>query len=240
MKKLLLFLAIINTLTPKVICKEQMKTIEIEMRYEVLDENQVDSFVKNLSFRKTKNVCDVYWDTESGDLVKKGIYIRVRDKNKLDIKFNRACLDNSNLEIQAYCEEHSFKLPLTSDDLERLNKVSASISLNTISKNSLELFKTTNNLVELCRVDKTRTSYSLDNFSIEVDSVKGLGAFLEIELMTKDTSRLKEVESQMKQLLMPLSLKRILTGYPNLMLRKQNFKLYLQSRFVLEEDKIYT
>ena len=102
------------------------------------------------------------------------------------------------------------------------------------------MFKANNNLVELCRVDKTRTSYSLDNFSIEIDNVKGLGAFLEIELMAKDTSQLKEIESQMKQLLMPLSLKRILTGYPNLMLRKHNFELYLQSRFVLEEDKVYT
>ena len=101
------------------------------MRYEILDENQVDNFVKNLSFRKTKSVCDVHWDTKNGDLVKKGIYIRVRDENKLDIKFNRACLDNSDLKIQAYCEEHSFKLPLTDDNLERLNKVATSIGLNT-------------------------------------------------------------------------------------------------------------
>lgn len=216
------------------------KNIEIEMRYEILNHSQVNSFVKNFSLHGTKNIYDEYLDTKSGKLAKNGIYIRVRDKNKLDIKFNRACLNNSNLEIQAYCEEHSFGLPLTNDDLKRLNKVATSIGLNTTPQNSLEVFKANNNLVELCRVDKTRTSYSLDNFSIEIDNVKGLGAFLEIELMAKDTSQLKEIESQMKQLLMPLSLKRILTGYPNLMLRKHNFELYLQSRFVLEEDKVYT
>ncbi len=216
-----------------------MKTIEIELRYGIVDSSQLSDFTAKLQHVSTKRVVDVYLDTQDADLIRKGIYIRIRDNKKVDIKFNRECIKDPTLELQPYCEEYSFALPFRESDLGRLNEILHIIELNTLSNANFELLKQANQLIEHRIVDKMRKSYKADEFKITVDEVVNLGTFLEIELMAEDTSSLEMVKKAMEQSLQGLALRPLKTGYDSLILRKQNFAQYLQGRFVLEEDKKY-
>ncbi len=216
-----------------------MNHIEIELRYEVLKPEQLSSFLASFEKLHQKHDVDVYLDNPQALLYQKGIFIRIRNEKKLDIKFNRACLDNPDLAIQDYCEEHSFALPLQEKNLSRINELLVSLQLQPSPIADLEELKKTNNFFEHYRVDKVRTSYSHNSFTIAVDEVVDLGTFLEIELMAQDTQNLEEVKQEMVLFIAGLKLRPLRTGYGTLLLRKKDFEHYLLGRFVLEEDKMY-
>ena len=106
-----------------------MNHIEIELRYEVLKPEQLVPFLASFEKLHQKHDVDIYLDNPQALLYQKGIFIRIRNGKKLDIKFNRATLDNPDLAIQDYCEEHSFALPLQEKDLSKLNKLLISLNL---------------------------------------------------------------------------------------------------------------
>ena len=216
-----------------------MNHIEIELRYEVLKPEQLSSFLASFEKLHQKHDVDVYLDNPQALLYQKGIFIRIRNEKKLDIKFNRACLDNPDLAIQDYCEEHSFALPLQEKNLSRINELLVSLQLQPSPIADLEELKKTNNFFEHYRVDKVRTSYSHNSFTIAVDEVVDFGTFLEIELMAQDTQNLEEVKQEMVLFIAGLKLRPLRTGYGTLLLRKKDFEHYLLGRFVLEEDKMY-
>ncbi len=216
-----------------------MKNIEIELRYQVNDAEKLKDFTSGLTFLGSKRVVDVYLDNLAGDLTNKGVYIRVRNDKKVDIKFNRACVLDPHLEPQPYCEEYTFALPFVEQDLEKLNDLMPVIGLKPIDEASFDVFKEINGLIDDRIVDKVRTSYTYNDFTIAIDEVANLGIFLEIELMATSTEDLASTTKAMEQSLSHVSLKPLTTGYTTLLLRKQNFARYLQSRFILEEDKKY-
>lgn len=138
--------------------------------------------------------------------------------------------------MQAYCEEYSFAIPFIATELALFNKINDDLGLKTAS--SLEEYKALNNLHDHRTVDKTRTTYTIADFSLSLDEVKDLGTFLELELMSNTIESIDSVTNKMKDLLSTLQLKPLRTGYDSLLLRKQNFQHYLKGRFVLPEDKM--
>lgn len=216
-----------------------MNHIEIELRYEVLKPEQLASFLASFEKLHQKHDIDIYLDNPQALLYQKGIFIRIRNGKKLDIKFNRATLENPDLAIQDYCEEHSFALPLQEKDLSKLNELLVSLNLQPMAIADLEHLKNANNFSEHYRVDKMRTSYKYDSFTVCLDEVADLGTFLEIELMANTIEDLAAVKQQMQQLIKELDLVPLKTGYGTLLLRKKHFEHYLQGRFILEEDKVY-
>ncbi len=211
--------------------------IEIELKYEVLNPTELDTFTSTLTKRSTKRVIDHYLDTPRFDLIKKGVYVRVRNQKQFDIKFNRECLNDPTLDLQPYCEEYSFELPLQVEDLNALKSTALTVGLKPLETADFSQFLLVNNLSTSRIVDKVRTSYTLGDFTLVIDTVAKLGIFLEIELMADSKKNIDTITTKMKELLLPLSLKPLSTGYDSLILRKNNFEEYLQSRFILEEDK---
>ena len=212
-------------------------SIEIELRFEVLDNSKLDEFIKTLQLESKRRVLDLYLDTPCGRLIKRCIYIRLRDNRKIDVKFNRACLEDPTLELQAYCEEHTFHFPFTDNDWVRFNQLNIELGLVGSIEEDFEVYKKSNDFIEHRIVDKMRTTYSLQDLTIVVDEVVNLGTFLEIELMAEDEYLIEKTATRMREILLGLPLKPLETGYDSLILRKQNFEQYLQGRFILEEDK---
>jgi predicted adenylyl cyclase CyaB len=213
-----------------------MKTIEIELRYEVLDATKLANFLAPLQFLHTKHVIDIYLDTPDIILYRQGIFARVRNGKKLDIKFNRACLNDPTLRRQDYCEEHSFALPFEKKDLTRLNELLISLDMQPTTTADFESFKKINNIGTHYIIDKVRSSYQSKQFTIAVDEIAGLGTFLEIELMAKNTDNLDVVKNEMRLALAGLPIQPLRAGYCELFLKKNLSKDYLQGRFVQQED----
>lgn len=113
------------------------------------------------------------------------------------------------------------------------------MGLQKIENPSLEEYKMLNNLIDHVTVDKMRSTYKIEDFIISVDRVNELGTFLEIEIMAFDLSNLDALKNQILEVLKELQLTPLKTGYAALQLKKQDFKQYVQGRFILEEDKIY-
>ncbi len=212
-------------------------TIEIELRYEILDATQTTSFFASAQQLSKKHDIDVYWDNPERILWKRGIFIRTRNDKKLDLKFNRECLNNANIERLDYCEEHSFQLPLTTDDLPKLNSLLLSLNLKELSHASLDSLIATNNFNVHYIIDKVRTSYNYQGFTVAVDEVADLGTFLEIELMTQNANKLEQIKNDMKTSLAGLKLKPLRLGYCSMILKKHQYECYQQGRYAAPEDR---
>ncbi len=163
-----------------------MKKIEIELRYEILKPKELISFIKDLTKLGTYRIVDHYLDTPQFNFIIRGIFIRIRDNRKLDIKFNRECLQNPDLEGQPYCEEYSFDLPLQQKDLKLINEVAETVGLKTLTKADLNQFKIVNELNPALTIDKERASYTKGDYTIVIDTVEHIGTFMEIEMMFDD------------------------------------------------------
>jgi predicted adenylyl cyclase CyaB len=211
------------------------KNIEIEFKFQVLDKEQIENFLKNLNFIGEKKIVDIYLDTEKGDLYKKGVFIRIRNNKTLDFKFNLE--DFQNLKMKSnheHCDEYSFPLPLTNESIESINQVCKILSLQGIEAAALEELKNINNFTDSMIIDKVRKKYSDGEFEYSFDDIKELGLFLEIEAHASDKKNLEKIKEEMKKKIQNLKLKLVTTGYNELYWRKYNFELYKQGRYFLE------
>lgn len=213
------------------------KSIEIELKYQVLDEAQIREFLKEITFVNAKRIVDIYFDTKDGDLYKKGIFIRVRDNKTLDFKYNLADFQNlKKVSMHEQCDEYSFPLPLTDGSLKTINQNCRILGLIEISKPDLGELKLRNNLIESVIIDKIRQKFKDEEFEYSFDNVKGLGKFLEIEAEGQEGQDFEEIKKRIREKVKNLKLKLITTGYNEVYWRKYNFDLYLQGRYLFEED----
>ncbi len=214
-----------------------MNNIEVELKFQILDEDQIKRFLKKLKFINAGRMVDVYLDTKEGNLYKKGIFVRIRDNKKLEIKFNLDAFQNQNgLSRHEECSEFSFPLPLVKNSINTINEICRKLNLKEITISSIEELKNKNNLTDSMVIDKVRQKYTDGKFEYSFDDVKGLGKFIEIELLTSKENNLEEIKNEMRKRLNGLKLKLITTGYNEVYWRKYNFNLYLQGRYLLEED----
>ncbi len=210
------------------------KYIEVELKFQVLDEAQIREFVRNLNFITKKKIVDKYLDTENADLYKRGLFIRLRDDKILDFKYN---LEDKECKHE-HCEEHSFSLPLTLDSLDSVNRICKILSLESIMNPNIEELMARNNFIVSITNNKTREIYRDEKFEFCIDDVKDLGKFIEIEMHAAKEDDLEKIKDMMREKVRGLKLKLITTGYNELYWKKHNAEIYKQGKYHLEEDKV--
>ena len=213
------------------------RNIEVELKFQVLDESQIKDFLKNLKFVGEKRIVDIYLDTKNGDLFKKGIFLRIRDNKKLDFKFNLADFQNQDsISRHEHSDEFSFSLPLSKDSIEKINNILRILKLKEITSPSLEELKTKNRLIDSMIIDKIRKIFYDGKFEYSLDEIKDLGKFIEIEFLAQEKDDLDRIKDEMRKKLEGLKLELITTGYCEVYWRKHDFNLYLQGRYLFQED----
>lgn len=213
------------------------KHIEIELKFQILDDDQIKEFLKSLKFVNEKRIIDIYLDTKGGNLYKKGIFLRIRDNKKLEFKFTLADFQNQNkLSWHEQCEEFSFPLPLVKNSVDSINKICRILNLREIINPNLEELKNKNKLIDSVVINKIRREYTNGEFKYYFDNVKRLGKFIEIEFLASKEDNLEKIKNKMRKKIENLKLKLITTGYNEVYWRKYNFDLYLQGRYLFKED----
>jgi adenylate cyclase class IV len=210
-----------------------MKSIEVEFRFEVTDEKLVEEFLSKLIFVKKSHQRDIYLDTENGDFFKRGIFIRTRNGNTLDFKFNLEDRENKHED----CDEHSFSLPLSEGDWQGLTSVCKRLGMKIPKVIDFVNILRANELKEFIVIDKVRKEFRDREFTFCFDDVKGFGKFLEIEAMVADGTDIGELKRRMVERVKVLNPKFLPTGYIELFVKKKDFNLYKQGKFILHEDK---
>jgi adenylate cyclase class IV len=216
------------------------KNIEVEIKYQVLDEKQLRDFLKNLKFIGRKREIDVYFDTPDGSLYKKSSFIRIRNNKTLDFKYSLAAIlrgKNGKIKKDEHFKDYSFPLPLTRSSLLKIKQICKVIGLKEMKTLDLEEFKAENNLIDSMIIDKIRGKYRDEKFEYCRDKLRKLGTFLEIEALTSNEKEVRKLKREMVDKLKGLKLKRITTGYCGLYWRKYNFDLYRRARYIMEEDR---
>ena len=209
------------------------KDIEVELKFQVLDESEIRKFIKNLKFITRKRIVDKYLDTENADLYKKGLFIRIRDDKTLDFKYN---LEDTECKHE-HCEEHSFLLPLTLDSLDSVNKIFKVLNLNTVTNPSIDEIMNRNEFIVSITNDKTREIYRDEKFEFCIDDIENLGKFIEIEIHAAKEDNLEEIKTLMRERVRGLKLKLITTGYNELYWKRHDPEIYKQGKYHLEEDR---
>jgi predicted adenylyl cyclase CyaB len=206
---------------------------EVELKYEIRESKLIEKFLSNGEVKSTKNSVDKYYDNKDFSFFKQGIVIRVRDDKKLDFKYN---FEDDKHE---YCQENRFELPLRMEKSDSFNKLLKTLGLCPLGDDiSLPAFLKLNNLIEFVIIDKTRTEISKSGLNFYFDDVKELGEFIEIEGIPKQSSDIKGMIANIEGIAKKLNLKKLTTGYVELYLRKYDYSIYKQGKYLLEEDAI--
>lgn len=145
-----------------------MENIEIEIQVIVDDTGNLINFLdKNATFQEESHQVDEYFSPAHRDFT--GVrptkeWLRLRDSNgKYSINYKNWHFDEEGR--SDYCDEYETGI----DDLAQLRKM-----LNAL------------NFKPLVKVDKLRKTWIYNDYEIAVDSVVGLGDFVEIEYIGKE------------------------------------------------------
>lgn len=207
--------------------------VEMEKRFYVLGD--LRKFLVNKNFISSKMINDEYLDAPDGSFYQDGIYIRVRNKESLDFKFNPQHLGSHNVEYGSTCHEYNIALPFENATMPVFDTLQKMIPIKYPTPYTFNEFLKVNNLRPLIVLNKIRDLYEDATFSISIDQFSDLGVFIEFEakeIMSEDTF-LKELKESTKD----LQIKPLNTGYFELKLREINKVLYLKGKYLIDEKE---
>ncbi|MDD3190805.1 MAG: class IV adenylate cyclase [Candidatus Pacebacteria bacterium] len=185
--------------------------IEIEIQVNVENSKSLLEFLeKNAIFQKESHQIDEYFSPAHRDFtVVRPIeeWLRLRNSSgKYSINYKNWHFDENGK--GHYCDEYETKI----EDLNQLRKI-------------LEVL----NFKPIVKVDKIRKIWIYEDYEIAIDSVKGLGNFVEIEYIGKDNIvDPKKITDEMVKFIKDIDCGKIIrnyVGYPFQLLFPEEIKL---------------
>jgi adenylate cyclase class 2 len=176
-----------------------MKDIEIEIQVNIEDSKPLLIFLeKNASFQKENHQIDEYFSPGHRNFIEiRPIkeWLRLRDSDgKYSITYKNWYFDENNK--GSHCDEYETAI----GDLNQLKKI-----FNVLDFKSV------------VTVDKLRKTWTYKDYEIDIDSVKGLGDFVEIEYIGNEDVDPKKVTEEMVNFLKEIGcgkIQRNYVGYP--------------------------
>ncbi|MCP4923191.1 MAG: CYTH domain-containing protein, partial [bacterium] len=158
--------------------------VEIEKRYQLLNK-EITPCKKGFEWVSMEHVLDHYFDTPDGHYYQEGIFIRIRNGQTLDIKFNPDHLGNKHATDHVQCHEYTFKEPFKADEFEKFVHLKSLIKTQLPTGEDFIAFFSANHLIPLLTISKTRATYKRDDFLLVLDDIQGLDPILEVEYAGK-------------------------------------------------------
>jgi adenylate cyclase, class 2 len=145
-----------------------MKNIEIEIQVNIENSKPLLDFLeKNAIFQKENCQIDEYFSPAHRNFIEArpvNEWLRLRDSDgKYSITYKNWHFDENGK--SNYCDEYETRI----DDLNQMNNILKALNFKSI-----------------VMVDKLRKTWIYNDYEIDIDSIKGLGDFVEIEYIGKD------------------------------------------------------
>jgi adenylate cyclase, class 2 len=202
--------------------------IEIELKCELSPQllEKVRLKIQRMEFRGRVYNHDVYYDTSTWDLLRRAVFVRVRNNLKIEFKFN----ENTSQE-HGQANERIFPCQTPPTELDKLNALFAYFLPAWIPARSFEDAITKNGLVQLVSIDNTREAYADEQIDLSIDHVEGLGDFLEVETLCEEDANTTQAQARLQAFVSDLDVQHIKVGYVELWLHKHNPAAYQVGRY---------
>jgi len=177
-----------------------MKNVEIEIQVNIENNKSLIDFLeKNAEFKKESHQIDEYFSPAHRNFIEVRPvkeWLRLRDSGgKHSINYKNWHYGESGK--SHYCDEYETKI----EDLDQLKKILDVLNFKSVVK-----------------VDKIRKTWIYKDYEVAVDSVEGLGDFVEIEYIGKDEkANPKKITEEMINFLKSVGcgkISRNYVGYP--------------------------
>lgn len=208
-----------------------MSLVEAELKCRLTTEVQytLHERLQTMQLKGAVHNLDRYYDTPSWDLLRRAVFVRIRNQQHLEFKFNERAEQR-----HVQCTERSFPLEPDDEQCAKMNELCATFLPDWHYAPDVETAIASNNLIELARIDNRRTIYTSGSLEVCIDSVAGLGDFLELEIRCPAGPVADEALATLQALATDLKAEHIPVGYVELWLRKRNPAAYRVGKYHLE------
>lgn len=203
--------------------------IEVEMKLELTPhtlehlQHQFDSS-PSLQFLHQVEQIDSYYDTQDYTCLQQAIFLRVRNRTSLEIKYHDVADP-----LHTQCIERVFPLHPEPHDLQALNELGARFIAGWRDAAAVEDAFMLNALAEFVRIEKQRRHYQYEDVLLCIDTIPGLGHFLELEISCKEDQEVARAYERLQEVLTHFalsSLNVIHLGYVELWLYRYSPHVY--------------
>lgn len=207
--------------------------IEIELKCELSPEllDRVHEKTRSMAFNGTVRNRDIYYDTPAWDLLRRGVFVRIRNHQRVEFKFNEGLTPE-----HGQVHERVFPLATYPAQTEKMHTLFASFLPTWKPAASVAEAIQQNGLVELVTIDNTRESFVSKDFALSIDHVEGLGNFLEIETHCEEGADIEQAQARLQAFVSDLHVRHIKVGYVELWLYKHNPAAYDAGKYHLAEE----
>jgi adenylate cyclase, class 2 len=202
--------------------------IEVEMKFELLPTSRprLEEQLAMMQFLGRLENSDTYYDTASFDLLSQAVFVRVRNHQHLEFKFNA---EAAPAHIQS--TERIFSLMPDLCGIEEMNALFSRFLPRWRFAGTVEEALHQNSLIELAHIENRRDQYTYENLVICVDEVEGLGEFVEIEMQCEDGSDTHRAVARVQNFAAGFAARRVCVGYVELWLQKHNPRAYQMGKY---------
>ena len=172
----------------------------------------------------------IYYDTPTWDLLRRGVFVRVRNNRQVEFKFNEGLTQE-----HGQVRERVFSLAANDAQVEKMQTLFATFLPAWVPAASFAEAIRQNGLVELVTIDNTREIFVNDDFALSIDHVAGLGNFLEVETHCEEGADTSHAQNRLQAFVSDLHVEHIKVGYVELWLYKHNPAAYDAGRYHLAE-----
>jgi adenylate cyclase class IV len=154
---------------------------------------------------------DSYLDTASLDCLRQAVFIRIRNRKQLEMKFH----DHAD-PAHTHSTERAFPIEPGSCLMSEINTLCSRFIPAWHAAATVEQAIHLNDLIEYAHIANKRTLYTFGTITLSIDEVEGLGTFLEIETPCAEEAQversLARLHAFVSELALPI-LQPVQTGY---------------------------
>ena len=207
--------------------------IEVELKCELpLEaEARLRNKLQQMKFHGSLHNFDIYYDTPGFDLFKKAVFVRLRNHEYIQFKFNEK---GDQAHVQS--KEYAFPLVATPDVIEQMNRMFSSFLPSWNSSDNFEAAIRQNNLIVLASIDNKREIYSLGEMTLSLDHVEGIGKFLEVEIICQEGTDTEETLAHLKRFVLDFDVQPVAIGYVEMWLCVHKPHVYDLGKYQIKEQ----
>ena len=202
--------------------------IEVELKFAITPDSRarLETYLGTIGCARRLHNSDTYYDTPSYNLFSQAVFVRVRNRQRLEFKFNEQAAPE-----HLFCTERAFSLTARRGRLAEMNRLFAGFLPYWQPARTIGEALSENGLIELARIENSRAEYRYENLVVCVDHVEGLGDFLEIETQCEVESETPRAIERVQAFAAGLDARQVHIGYVELWLQKYLPRAYRQGKY---------